>query len=94
MSAIVENFEFEDKHNPWIVTTLDAILYFCCPECFHKEFNKSAFLEHATSTHPNSKELSDKLDENKPGASSDTDELEEKNDALVKEPKTNIDTAL
>ena len=43
-------------NNPWEVETLDAYLYYCCPECEHKCKTKPLFVDHAYSCHPEAKE--------------------------------------
>ena len=66
-----EDFEFEDKYNPWIdgVSSLEHFRYYCCPQCDDRVFSKSDFIKHALDTHPKSKALIDTLDIDKSSAS-------------------------
>ena len=43
--GMFEDFEFEDKFNPWTVKSLDDFLFYCCPECDHKTKTKSLFID-------------------------------------------------
>ena len=54
MELKMENGE-NTKTNPWIVETLDVYLHYVCPECDHKTKNKTLFVNHAFSTHPDAK---------------------------------------
>ena len=49
------------EKNPWLVTTLDAFLYFCCPECETRKDSKTSFLEHALVEHPKAKSLPESI---------------------------------
>ena len=57
-----DDFEFEDKFNPWTVTSLDDFLFYCCPECDHKSITKGVFIEHAVNNHPKSQDVIDSLE--------------------------------
>ena len=57
-----EDFEFEDKYNPWDVKSLDDFLFYCCPECDHKSITKSVFIKHAVNNHPRSQDVIDSLE--------------------------------
>ena len=56
-----EDFEFEDKFNPWTVASLDDFLFYCCPECDYKSITKSVFIKHAVNNHPRSQDVIDSL---------------------------------
>ena len=62
----MEDFEFEDKCNPWTdgVSSLEDFrqMLYCCPQCDVKERSKSDFIKHALDTHPKSKALIDIVD--------------------------------
>ena len=57
-----EDFEFEDKFNPWTVKSLDDFLFYCCPECDHQSITKNAFIKHAVNNHPRSQDVIDSLE--------------------------------
>ena len=59
---LFEDFEFEEKFNPWNVTSLDDFLYYCCPECDTKTVTKSEFIGHAVNNHPRSQDIIDSLE--------------------------------
>ena len=61
---MINNFEFEDKFNPWTVTSLDDFLFYCCPECDNRSVTKSEFVQHAMKNHPRSQNLIDSLEDN------------------------------
>ena len=42
----------EYKQSPWSVECLEEFLYYCCPECDHKEHSKDFFIQHAFAQHP------------------------------------------
>ena len=42
----------EYKQSPWSVECLEEFLYFCCPECDHREHSKDYFIQHAFAQHP------------------------------------------
>ena len=58
---MIDNFEFEDKFNPWTVTSLDDFLFYCCPECDDRSVTKSEFVQHAVKNHPRSQNIIDSL---------------------------------
>ena len=58
----MENFEFEDKYNPWEVQNLEQFHYYCCPECDFRNLDKSVFIKHACMDHPRSHDVIDKLE--------------------------------
>ena len=62
MGDSFENFEFEEKFNPWNVKSLEDFLYYCCPQCDHKNITKSAFIKHAVVNHSKSQELIESLE--------------------------------
>ena len=37
---------------PWSVECLEDFLYYCCPECDHKEHSKDFFIQRAFAQHP------------------------------------------
>ena len=47
--------------DPWDIEKLEELLFYCCPECNEKEKSKEAFLDHATTKHPNAKERLEKF---------------------------------
>ena len=49
-----EDFEFEEKYNPWDVQSLEEFHFYCCPVCPFKNVNKTDFINHAISAHPES----------------------------------------
>ena len=61
---MIDNFEFEDKFNPWTVTSLDDFLFYCCPECDIRSVTKSEFIQHAVNNHPRSQNIIDSLEDN------------------------------
>ena len=42
--------------NPWLVESLEAFSYYCCPECDHKNQSRENFVQHALQNHSNSEE--------------------------------------
>ena len=60
-----EDFEFEDKYNPWDVKSLEEFRYYCCPECPSKNANKTDFIKHAVIAHPESQSTIERLEDNK-----------------------------
>ena len=40
--------------NPWLVDSLDAFSYWCCPECVYRSKDTSSFQAHALQNHPQS----------------------------------------
>jgi hypothetical protein len=40
------------KLNPWAVESLEAFLFFCCPECPDRSLTREAFINHALVEHP------------------------------------------
>ena len=51
-----EDFEFEEKYNPWDVQSLEEFHFYCCPECDLKEHAKDKFVKHALDQHPHAKD--------------------------------------
>ena len=49
-----DDFYFEDKYHPWDVKSLEEFRNYCCPECPAKYVNKTDFIKHAVSAHPQS----------------------------------------
>ena len=49
-----EDFEFEDKYNPWDVKSLEEFQYYCCPSCPSKFADKNDFIKHVWEAHPES----------------------------------------
>ena len=49
--------EPSEPFNPWTVETVDAFLYYCCPECDFQNGAKNQFITHAIANHPRSKSL-------------------------------------
>ena len=60
-----DDFEFEDKYNPWDVKSLEEFLYYCCPECPSKNVTKTDFIKHALEAHPQSQGTIEFLEDNK-----------------------------
>ena len=60
-----EDFEFEDKYNPWDVKSLEEFRYYCCPECPSKNANKTDFIKHAVIAHTESQSAIERLEDNK-----------------------------
>ena len=58
----MENFEFEDKFNPWDVNNLDDFRFYYCPECDFRNVTKNDFIKHAVTSHPKSHDVIDKLE--------------------------------
>jgi hypothetical protein len=50
--AVIEEF----VRNPWMVSTLEDFLFYCCPECPHKCKSSISFTNHAVKRHPKAKE--------------------------------------
>ena len=45
-----------DKENPWsLVSDLEELHFYCCPECQVRDLSKKIFVQHALEQHPNSK---------------------------------------
>ena len=42
----------EYEKSPWSVECLEEFLYYCCPECDHREHSKDFFIQHAFGQHP------------------------------------------
>ena len=49
-----EDFEFEEKYNPWDVKSLEEFRFYCCPSCPSKNVNETDFISHALAAHPES----------------------------------------
>ena len=60
-----DDFEFEDKYNPWDVKNLQEFYYYCCPSCPLKNVNKTDFIKHALTAHTESQNTIDGLEDNK-----------------------------
>ena len=56
-----EDFEFEEKYNPWDVKSLEEFYFYCCPSCPSKNANKTYFISHALDAHPQSKSVIEDL---------------------------------
>ena len=51
------------RHNPWLVTTVTDLSYFCCPECQYRSRDLNYFKTHALSNHERATDLFDRRDE-------------------------------
>ena len=60
-----EDFEFEEKFNPWDVKSIEDFRFYCCPECSTRNVHKSDFIRHALTFHPKFQNIFDKLEDNK-----------------------------
>ena len=60
-----DDFEFEDKYNPWDVKSLEEFFFYCCPSCPLKNANKTYFISHALAAHPESQSTIERLEDNK-----------------------------
>ena len=40
------------RENPWDISSIYDLAYFCCPECDYKHQDKQDFVSHASSDHP------------------------------------------
>ena len=40
--------------NPWLVESIEAFSFYCCPECVFKSHEKTSFYAHAIQNHPKS----------------------------------------
>ena len=40
------------RENPWDISSIYDLAYFCCPECDYKHQGKQDFVSHASSDHP------------------------------------------
>ena len=69
-----ENFEFEEKFNPWNIESLEDLHFYCCPQCEFRNLSKSEFIKHAVMEHPDSQDAIDKL-EGKKGMKSEKRDL-------------------
>ena len=47
----------EYGNGPWSVNCLEDFLFFCCPECDHRDHSKDSFLQHAFKIHPEAKDV-------------------------------------
>ena len=65
LSGMFEDFEFEEKFNPWDVQSVEDFRLYCCPECSTRNVHKSDFIRHAVTFHPNSNIIIEKLEDNK-----------------------------
>ena len=57
----MENFEFEEKFNPWSIESLEDFHFYCCPQCEFRNLSKSEFIKHAVMEHPDSQDVIDKF---------------------------------
>ena len=79
-----EDFEFEEKYNPWDVRSLEEFHFYCCPACPFKNVNKTDFINHAVSAHPESQSSIEFFNGNKENIKTEKDienlesEVEEK----------------
>ena len=60
-----DDFEFEEKFNPWDVESLEEFRFYCCPECPSKTAQKTDFIKHAVIAHPHSQRFIERLEDNK-----------------------------
>ena len=60
-----DDFEFEEKFNPWDVKSVEEFRFYCCPECSTRNVHKSDFIRHALTFHPKSKIIFEKSEDNK-----------------------------
>ena len=75
-----EDFEFEEKHNPWDVSSLEKFRFYNCPECDTKNVSKTEFITHAVKNHVRSQDVIDRLEGKKSLKKDDvTHEICEKN---------------
>ena len=74
-----ECMDFEEKFNPWSVSSLEDFRFYCCPECDCKNVTKDSFVNHAVIAHPHSKSLIDSLNEIK----TETKECENNNENTI-----------
>ena len=58
-----DDFEFEDKYNPWDVKSLEEFFFYCCPSCPLKNANKTYFISHALAAHPESQSAIEGLED-------------------------------
>ena len=63
--GMFEDFEFEEKVNPWDVKSIEAFRLYCCPECSTRNVHRSDFIRHALTFHPRSQVIFDKFEDNK-----------------------------
>ena len=47
-----ESLNIMKQENPWDVTSIFDLAYFCCPECDFKHQGKQDFVSHASNNHP------------------------------------------
>ena len=76
-----ENFEFEEKFNPWNIESLEDFHFYCCPQCEFRNLSKSEFIKHAVMEHPDSQDLIDKL-EGKKHLNSVTESIQDSDDDI------------
>ena len=79
----MENFEFEEKFNPWSIESLEDFHFYCCPQCEFRNLSKSEFIKHAVMEHPDSQDVIDKL-EGKKGIKREIPDFEPKKLQKVK----------
>ena len=78
---MLENFEFEEKFNPWSIESLEDFHFYCCPQCEFRNLSKSEFIKHAVMEHPDSQDLIDKL-EGKKHLNSVTESIQDSDDDI------------
>ena len=59
---MMENFEFEEKFNPWNIESLEDLHFYCCPQCDFRNLSKSEFIKHTVMQYPESQDVIDKLE--------------------------------
>ena len=64
-NELFDDFEFEDKFDPWDVKSLEKFRCYCCPECPSKYVNKTDFIKHVVTVHPQSQSTIESLEDNK-----------------------------
>ena len=92
LSGMFEDFEFEDKYNPWDVKSLEEFRYYCCPECPSKYVNKTDFIKHVVTVHPQSQSTIETLEDNKAVIKTELREVESTNDENTKPDKSAAET--
>ena len=65
VTGMFDDFEFEEKFNPWDVQSIEEFRLYCCPECSTKNVHRSDFIRHAVTFHPDSKIIIEKLEDTK-----------------------------
>ena len=91
-NELFDDFEFEDKFNPWDVKSLEEFRCYCCPECPSKYVNKTDFIKHVVTTHPQSQSTIETLEDNKAVIKTESSEVESTNDENTKPDKSVAET--